>query len=379
MRKIISASQMSGTMSRIYSSLFCSVFVALSTVANAGETTDFTGKIAKVDLPERLITVEMEGRESPIELELTRRSKVFSRGVIARPDEIKVGDKAKIRYDTGLMVILSIEVNSVLVPLNLEELNGPEKDYEPIVSRDGLEIFWSVEDSQKKSTIWYSKRKSPETVFAERKQFYTGHAPVLSADGLQIYFRNNDDDSISLATRKARDDDFARPATVSSLTFPGLDPIPTWLSDDGLSLYVDLMSEGASKKTDHKSCYVTKRESISADWLPPKIVDVKIDDMPNFQFSDAVATSDDLQLYCVSNMGLGVLSRKEAVGPFTQWSPIKIDSTNNQPLYCTRIQYVPATRELFLASNNLFAIPSMKRKRWMDLWVIKDFQPSAVR
>lgn len=364
------------------------IFTSGLGIAHGNETITVNGKIEKIDLFERIVSIAVPGLEANtgdeekpqptiIELELTRKTKIISKAVAVGTDAIKPGSDAIVKYNSKLMVVVSIEFGPRLEAVNLQELNSPMKDFAPCVTSDGLEIFWATETLGRKSiyTLWHARRKSTETLFDNKKQLFSGQAPVLSSDGLELLFRDSASESINLATRKSRDEDFGRPVVVQSLTFPQRDPSPTWLTADGLTLYLDFAIRGGKDLLD---CWVVTRDSISSAWNPAKRVEARFEGMLNdFHFYSASATSDNLRLYCVSDHGMGILSRTQPSGPFTQWDEIYLTSPDGSPAYCLKHQYIPATRELFLSSNNIFPDPATKRKRWADLWVIKDFQPPA--
>ena len=350
-------------------------------IAHGGEIVIVKAKIEKIDPTDRKIIVSIPDSDEKFDLEFTRKTKIKRGEEAVGPDSIKAGDSATIKYDSELLVALSIEIGATVPTeaLNLEELNGPEMDIAPWVSSDGLEIFWPS-GPDKEFSIWSARRKNPDGFFEGKKRLFAGHAPVLSADGLEMYFRNADAETISLATRKQRDDDFGRPRPVPSLAFPGLDAAPRWLTQDGRSLYLDLRAENGKHH-----CWEVKRATLKSNWTKPNKTEAKFEGMPaNFRFTQVSATPDNRTLYCTTEFSnqsnqrvyrTGILSRKEPTGPFTQWTELPLTGPNGQYPLCLKPQFVSATHELFLTSNAFYSDPQGVMKRRFDLWVIKDFQP----
>ena len=342
-----------------------------------GDELTVQGRIEQIDLTDRRIIVSTP--DETLELELTRKTKVKQDGNDVGVDVIKQGDQATIKYNSELLVALTIEIG-VTAPteaLNLEELNSPEKDMASWISADGLDIFWATGSSSENFSIWSARRKNADGFFEGKKRLFSGYHPVLSFDCLEMYFRNTGAETISLATRKTRDEEFGRPRPVPSLSFSGLDAAPRWLTQDGLTLYLDLMND---KKLHY--CWEVKRETLNSNWTKPNKTVAKFEGMPsNFRFIQVSATPDNRNLFCTTHDSkdyrAGILSRKEPTGTFTQWTELPLIGSNGQSPPCFKLQFVSATHELFLTSNGFYSDPQGAMKRGFDLWVIKDFQPPA--
>lgn len=368
----------------------------LATSEVRGEIVTIEVAVKTIDAKERSITVTKttKSKAKDIELEVGKTAKILVAGKEVSLDAIKPGQKASITYETKLEVITKIEVkgdgetdpsesdtqNPTTEALNLDELNSPVMDIAPWVSSDGLEIFWATGGSGKDHDIWTARRKNPDSLFEGKERLFSGHSPVLSSDGLQMFFRNSDAETISLATRKSREEDFGRPRPVPSLTFPGLDAAPRWLTQDSLTLYLDLRGQNG-----RHYCWEVKRESPNANWMKPAKTEAKFEGMPsNFRFTQVSATPDNLHLYCsteYSNQNdqliyrAGILSRKEPKGTFTEWAELRLQGPNGMYALCLKPQFVASTQELFLTSNAFYSDPQRVMERRFDLWVVKDFQP----
>ena len=272
-----------------------------------------------------------------------------------------------------------------LQAIPLDELNGPGAEIAPWVSADGLEIFWGVTNAESpgKFKIYSARRKNAALPFAPKKALFSGHSPVLTADCLQMIFRNRETKSFELASRKSRSDDFGAPRTIPSLPATDLDPASRWLSDDGLTLYLDMIHAGDSGRY---HTFVATRSDVNANWNEPTLVQIDCPGLPaHARFSMVSGTADNLHLYSTAeftqpggprDFRMGILSRQRPRGPFTQWNEIPITTPTIKRPMCVRPFYVPQTRELFFNSNEL-APQAVEGRPWelMDLYVIKDFQP----
>ena len=375
--------------------IVATVFLTFTASFAGAEVVTIDVTVKAIDAKERsiIVTKTSKTKSKDIELEVGKTAKILVGGKEASLDAVKVGQKVSVSYETGLEVVTKIEVtgdgetneadgpNPTTEALNLDELNSPELDIAPWVSSDGLEIFWATEDSGKNHGIWAARRKTSDGLFEGKKRLFSGHAPVLSSDGLQMFFRNADAETISLATRKSREEEFGRPRPVPSLTFPGMDAAPRWLTQDGLTLYLDLLRD----KNGRHHCWEVKRESPKSNWMKPAKTEAKFEGMPStFRFTQVSATPDNLHLYCTTEFSnqndqlvyrAGILSRNKPNELFTEWAELPLTGPNGMYPLCLKPQFVAATQELFLTSNAFYSDPQGIMKRRFDLWVIKDFQP----
>tara|TARA_R110002111_G_scaffold18931_1_gene46189 strand:- start:39343 stop:40446 length:1104 start_codon:yes stop_codon:yes gene_type:complete len=367
-------------MNRYVTFLFFALFSMFVISKAQAEVVTIEGMIKSIDESGRKITVERKGKETDFDLSKNIDTSSF-----------KTGQRVNLKFHFDLEIVIKIDpisspstVESAkplqLEVLNLDELNSIENDSSLSISSDGLEIFWVHGNVENKMHIWSARRKNAESLFTDKKLLFSGHSPTLSADGLEMLFRNADSETISLTTRKSQMEDFGRPRPVSSLTFPGLDAAPRWLSEDGLTLYLDMKIKNGPHHT-----WEVNRSSVSANWKKPNLVQVKFDKMPEkFRFTQVTATADNLNLYCTAGFPpkgarVGILSRKDPIGPFTKWTEIPLENAQGEYPFCLRPLYVPATNELFLVSKQFFADPALAKTRGSDLWVIKNFKPPMER
>lgn len=274
--------------------------------------------------------------------------------------------------------IQPVSINQIA---NLEELNTPDLDIAPWVSADGLEIFWATGASDKGLRIWSARRSDLATPFGEKRQWLSGYAPVLNSDRLQILFRRADSEEICVASRNRPDEEFGQPQIVKSLSFPNLDAAPRWLTEDGLTLYLDMK---ATADQGRYHTWVTTRNTVDASWKRPVLVRANFPGKPkDFRFIQVSSTSEGLQLFCTAEftpaggqkvMRTGVLSRTKPDGPFTQWDEIPLPPINGQFPSGLRPVFVPALQQVFLTADAFYQDPSGQAKRRYDLWVIRNFQ-----
>jgi serine/threonine-protein kinase len=274
-----------------------------------------------------------------------------------------------------------------LVAMPVDELNGPGAEIAPWVSPDGLEIYWGATnvESAGKFQIYTARRKNPASPFTGKKALFSGHSPVLTADCRQIIFRNRETKSFKMATRKSRADDYGPPRPIRSLPATDLDPASRWISDDGLTLYLDMIHAGDNGRY---HTFVATRSDVKADWNQPALLQIDCPGLPKHaRFSMVSGTADNLQLYSTAeftqpggprDFRIGILSRQQPSGPFNEWNEIPITTPTIKRPLCVRPFYVPQTRELFFSSNEL-APQAVEGRPWdlMELYVIKDFQPPS--
>lgn len=360
------------------------VMVTLSFgMAFGGESITVQGKVEAINLDERTIVISVPGSDEKTTLELTRRTRIKRGQENIGPNAIQPGDQVRISYDSELLVVSTIELATAgpTEALNLEELNGPGLDLAPWVSPDGLEIFWQAPGDDLQSPVMFiytARRKNPDAFFVGKTRLFSGRGPVLSSDGLEMFFQAAEGETIYSTTRRDRNEQFERPRPVPSLSFPGLAAAPRWLSTDGLTLYLDLKNNADGGRF---HTWAVSRKTRNAAWGRPSLVRAEFEGKPaGFRFTQVSVSEDGLHLYCsadVPQQGLrvGILSRSKPNEPFSQWREIPLVGPAGQYPLCMKPQFVSKTGELFLTSNGFFADPKTGERRKFDLWVIKDFEP----
>jgi len=159
-------------------------------------------------------------------------------------------------------------------------VNSPDDDGHPGVSSDGLELYF---DSLRPgglggSDLWVSTRTetdanwvTPANLGLVVNSASADWAPILSADGLSLYFSSNRPDSLGshdiwVTDRPTKHDDWGTPVnlgpTVNSESF---DWAP-FISTDGLALYFSSNRAGGSGMHD---IWVSTRQATDGDWGTP--------------------------------------------------------------------------------------------------------------
>ena len=138
-------------------------------------------------------------------------------------------------------------------PIEVANINSAQDDLMPFVTPGGGTLLFS--SNRGGNYAIYVATGSPTSygapqllpgVSAAGGSTADDEEPVLSADGLTIYFsstRNDPAFDIWVAHRAVTTDPFTLPHAVAELAAPGAYDAPTWLSSDGCRLY--LMSNRA--------------------------------------------------------------------------------------------------------------------------------------
>ncbi len=285
------------------------------------------------------------------------------------------------RYDrVGFRVVYAPD--DIIIPqfVNLKELNQLGDNGFPWLSPDGLTIYWSWIPGKsivvRDSWIWTASRADPTSPFTNKQKLFPGTGPVLSPDGLELYFRPPDREGISLCSRASVDKPFAEPRPIVELQFPGTDPAVRFVSADGLTLFLDRRIPARN----NWFTWISTRKDRGSPWEQPRLVETSIKGRyAQLRFVQVYATADGLRLLCTAETpgtsGLGVLSRPKPTGPYTSFEPISLNWPKDINPIGFAPRYVAATRELFVA----FFSTQGANLGVRDLWVIKNFTlpPSA--
>lgn len=332
-----------------------------------------------MDARARVIAVSPpDGMAPAVELEVSRKAKVYVDGAEASLDDLHVGQGATITYEAGLGVATSIQATGAgeVAPevVNLAEVNTKKRDFCPWLSPDGLTIYWVTDTpADPEGEIWSARRKDPGSLFAGKRLVAYGRHMAVSVDGLTMYLVTRRADgrpgnSIHVARRSSNDEAFGRPREVPELRAVNT-PRNLSLSQDGRTL---LFNEG-SEKDDTFRLSVTTRRSLQSRWESLKSLPV------NMRRSDGLVlcpflTRDGLRLFCsLSRPGIEprgrfmVLSRRAANQPFAE--PVFLQVPDVEEFVGWLPRYVEATGELFFCSERL------STDRNMDIWMVRHFKP----
>src|SRR6185436_1704440 len=156
---------------------------------------------------------------------------------------------------------------------------APDLDvWAPSLSNDGSTLWFALSTQPSVEYICYATRADRGSVFSEAKVLVNVNsgsgegAPVLSNDGLRLYFYSrrpggSGDGDLWWATRASRSADFEAPSRFVVPNSAGLDHLP-WLSPDELTLlYVSTRADGLGEA----DVWVARRAQLSSDFGAPEL------------------------------------------------------------------------------------------------------------
>jgi hypothetical protein len=372
---------------------FVFIVSGLGMNATYADVVTIDGTVKAVDAKTRTITVETGSKT--LTLDVSSKAKISVEGKEASLDTLKPGETVKLSYHDKLEVVLKIAVASnrqgqphspsALEATPLDELNFPAvNDVNPSLTSDGLQIFWQTpgEDvAAKEQWIYSARRKDPASRFTDKAKLFRGFNPVISAYGLHLHFYSPLTQSVNLATRTTASESFARPR----IELRTKEAYPSGISSDSLTMYLDL------KPFDrHSPAHVVSRDNLTAAWGRPTPIEVELAE-EHFRVNSILSVSpvgeSESAVLCIMNVEdhneaqvrRGVLSRKNRRGRFTRWDDILLsDSTGRNAGYFAP-RYVPATKELFVQSSDLYGDKGLIAKWKVDLWVIRNYEQPVLK
>jgi len=164
-------------------------------------------------------------------------------------------------------------------PTNLgPTINTPDWQTSPVISADGLELYFSDWD------LWVTRRATVSDPWGEPEKDTTSNintstgaiSPCLSNDGLSLFFASpwpkdfsEQDWDLYVSTRPTRDDLWSEPVnlgpTVNGVNSTPLNYCPS-ISADGLVLIFSSDREGSYGRQD---LWITRRTTIDGPWPEP--------------------------------------------------------------------------------------------------------------
>lgn len=331
------------------------------------EVVSIEATIKSIDVKSNKITVERKGKTT--ELDVSKSADI---------SKLKAGQKATLSYHLDLETVLKIETtqdgsspNPKVV--SLDELNIGSPNFAPWVTKDGLSIYWTRNES-----IWEARRKNVDEPFQKQSRLFDGFMPTVSEDGLymvlcrQLKIGNKDmGRKLFFSVRKNKQDDFSPPRVIRELRDMGILMTPC-LSPDGLTLYMSCYGPDDNQK----GHWAVTRATKSSKWDIAK--KHRIVPHPNPLPSTTPFVTDD---------GLSLMLTKRtnaAHGAFGEFLVLTRDSTKDKifskfqkqievdgELIIGRFpRYCPATHELF------FSAPVSEGKDSEGIWCIKNFDLS---
>jgi Tol biopolymer transport system component len=122
-------------------------------------------------------------------------------------------------------------------------INGANSvDWNPFITPDGLTLYFASNRTSNRMQIYRATRANTSSQFggptavAELSSTSDDYGPILSADGLEIFFASyragNNNNDIWHATRSTTNDGFGTPTQVTELSGTTSDDYGSWLSPD---------------------------------------------------------------------------------------------------------------------------------------------------
>ena len=183
-------------------------------------------------------------------------------------------------WTVGLFIMSASEEARSQVPrgrfTNLRNLGSPVNSYGPIapsISSDGLSLYFGSGQGGNRD-LYQATRPTVSDAFGDVMNLGPGingpaidRAPVISADGLTIYFRSSragglGSDDIYQATRRTVNDPFGDVMNLGTVN-TRYDDRPEHVSPDGKTLYFESTRPGGEGRFDF---YVATRQGVFPHW-----------------------------------------------------------------------------------------------------------------
>jgi len=166
-------------------------------------------------------------------------------------------------------------------PINLgSEINSSAGEYEPYISSDGLDLYFYSNRSGGYGSydLWVATRQNvqdqwsaPKNVGSPINSSRGENDPVISADGLEIYFDSNRSGGsggwdIYVGKRQTIGRDWQNPVNLGPMVNSPADDTPGSITADGLMLFLYSARSGGYGGRD---IWVTRRETKNSPWEEP--------------------------------------------------------------------------------------------------------------
>jgi hypothetical protein len=228
------------------------------------------------------------------------------------------------------------------------ELNSSSNDFHPCLTADLLEIFFVSERGGDRD-IWSATRESVDSTWNAPFPVVALNStsedswPVISANGLEIFFTTyrdiipgNDFNSIYRAVRSQRDSAWLDPVRDSLLSPPhsiGNNAHPSHMSVDGLRIYTSRKVDGGDY-----GIHVSSRTAVGGGFFGTSLVPGNVNS--GASEAGAALSGDEMLMIFGRHTGvwnLFVATRDTPGGPFTV---IREMTDLNDPLCGTQLGYV---------------------------------------
>jgi hypothetical protein len=195
-------------------------------------------------------------------------------------------------------------------PRLVAELASPERNDNPTLTADLLEIYFTSTREGGNSDIWYAQRASPSEPFSPPQRLVAVNSPFLEASGAvaadgQTFWLGSDRpgsagfSDIWVSTRPSRTVGWSAPTLISLLSSPAADvPRPPGLH----GLVMPVGSERGFPPL--YRTYFSTRVSLDAPFGAPEPIPELV--FPNTTIMDAFLTEDGLTLLYASSVGMAM-------------------------------------------------------------------------
>lgn len=349
-------------MIRIWSVFCLAVFLFSAANIVEAEVVSIEATIKSVDVKNNKITVERKGKTT--EFDVSKSADI---------SKLKTGQKVTLSYHLDLETVLKIKSEQKsLSPapkvVALNELNIAPPNFAPWISKDGLSIYWTRDES-----IWEARRKNVDEPFQKQSRLFDGFMPTVSEDGLYMVLcrplkiGNKDlGRKLFFSIRENIESEFSPPREIRELRDIGVLMAPC-ISPDGLTLYMSCYGPAESQKGHWR----VSREKRSSKWDITK--KQRILPHPNpIPATTPFVNSDGLSLIVTKRTNathgafgeLLILSRDSVKDDV--FSKIQKQIELDGELIIGRFpRYCPATHELF------YSAPVTKERKSEGIWCIK--------
>ena len=166
-------------------------------------------------------------------------------------------------------------------PVNLgSTINTSSYDSGPSISSDGLSLYFTsfLPGGQGEDDLWVTKRTavfdtwgSPVNLGSTVNGPTWDYDPSISVDGLELYFTSNrpggyGDTDIWVTTRATTEDEWGEPVNIGMVVNTAIFSQAPSISSDGLALFFESNRPGGVR---HSDIWMTKRTTQNDPWTEP--------------------------------------------------------------------------------------------------------------
>lgn len=319
-----------------------------------------------ISINENKITIERKGKETEFDL---------SKNVDAT--SFKSGQTVNLKVHLDLEVVVKIEASKNEPTTKdpelviLQELDSEGNEGNPVLSPDGLRIYWHVKRaSDQMRWVWTAKRKDQNSLFADKKRLLPAVDFTVSGDGLEMILLQKNG-LLASAKRKDIESNFGRPRVISELNDKKYSHlVAPCLSADGLTLYGGRIVKGKGIQFHYST-----RTSKNSRWSHPRLLPLP---SSGYKMRFMTLSADEKYLFCNAidfeegKPNVLVYSRETTDAPFRFLGVVDSDELKIiAPKNGAFAQFLPESNELFFVGE----VDDTGEKKLM---LIKNFSPEKM-